>query len=265
MLEKDKIFFKKVTLVVCSRQRQSYLKNLIKYWSDTEVTVIILDNTKRKLDLTFLKSKKITIDYINCYKMSGFDRLKLANTRIKTEFVLLHHDDDIYLKSGILKCIKFLIKKKDYVSARGLEHSFSYKRKKIVGELQNKISKNSSLIQKNFIKRKKKLVKNFNPLLIFSLIRAKIWISTINFLGRNKLDYYHLWEIFFSFSILYNGKVKVINYPFILRNKINLPIRYTEKADTPENNLFLFFKSTTEKERYKIYEKFYLQKKRNFK
>ena len=260
---KDQNLLKNLTLIVCSYQRHDYLKNLIKYWWDTEVSVIILDNSKNELDLSFCKNKKIKIDYMNCYNVNGFERLKIANKRIKTKFVLLHHDDDVFLKSTLIKCIKFLIDKKEYVAIRGLEYDFWFKNKKIVGDLKRQISKNESLLDKNFINRKKKLMENFNSILIFSLIRVEAWKSSINFLKRNKLDYYHVWEIFFSFSILYFGKVKVIKYPFILRNKINLPIRYNEKVDTPENNLFSFFRNTNEKQRNRIYKNFWLQKKKN--
>ena len=259
-----KKLLKDVTLVVLSKDRHQYLIGLLNYWKNTNISIIILDNTKKSLKYPSSLTKKIKLNYIHCYKKSVFKRLNIASHKIKSKFTLLHHDDDLYFKSTIIKGVNFLSKHNDYSAVRGLEFNFNLDSKKnITGRLNEDISEVDSLDQSNFLDRKNKMIKKFRNGPLYSLTRTEVWIKTQSFLYTNKLSYYYVWEIFLALSIIYFGKFKILNSPFLLRNGISIGQRYDDETTIPENNLYTFITNSTYKKKISIYKKFFLLKKIN--
>ena len=262
--EEKKNSFEDVTLIVLSKDRHKYLIGLLNYWKNTNISIIILDNTRQSLKYSNSLTKKIKLNYIHCYKKSVFERLNIASHKIKSKFTLLHHDDDLYFKSTLLKCVNFLLKYNDYSAVRGLEYNFNIDREKnIIGKFNEDISEDESLDQSNFLARKNKMIKKFRNGPLYSLTRTEVWIKSQRFLYTNKLSYYYVWEIFLALSVIYLGKFKILNSPFLLRNNISISQRYNDETTIPENNLYTFLTNLTHKKKRSIYKKFFLLKKTN--
>ena len=265
-LDSKKNLLKDVTLVVLSKDRHKYLIGLLNYWKNTNISIIILDNTKKSLKFPVSSTKKINLIYIHCYKKSVFKRLNIATLKIKSKFTLLHHDDDLYFKSTIIKGVNFLLKNKDYSAVRGLEYSFNLDSKKnIIGRLNKDISEADSLNQSHFLDRKNKMIKKFRNGPLYSLTRTEIWIKSQSFLYTNKLSYYFVWEIFLGLAVIYFGKFKILNSPFLLRNNISVSQRYNDETTIPDNNLHTFLTNSTYKKKTDIYKNFFLLRKINSK
>lgn len=123
-----------ITIIIPSYERQNYLRKVIRYWKDSKAKIIILDGSKKKIDFNKIGHSK-NIKYFHFPKKSLFERLGLASKMIKTEYSILCCDDELYLESGLLSCLKELKKNKDLSCVMGRVLCFRYRdnKNKLVG------------------------------------------------------------------------------------------------------------------------------------
>ena len=113
-----------ISLLVPTKDRPSYVKRLLKYYSHLKFTgyIYILDGSNKKFsqDITKfikqLKNKKVL--YFHDVGFPGTITKKYIS-RVKTDYVAQLGDDDYLIPSGIKKCIEFLNKYPDFSAAHG--------------------------------------------------------------------------------------------------------------------------------------------------
>tara|TARA_Y100000768_G_scaffold358059_1_gene313580 strand:+ start:304 stop:1377 length:1074 start_codon:yes stop_codon:yes gene_type:complete len=122
-----KNFKKKITVIILSYNRKKYLKRTVDYYLNENFKVLVLDGSENKT----LFRKNINLKYIHTNK-HYYDRLIIAYKNLKTDYYIIANDDEFYLPTPIYKCLNFLEKNKDYVSAIGRTIVFQFKYKKIL-------------------------------------------------------------------------------------------------------------------------------------
>ena len=102
--------------------RQRFIKRLIKYWQGTlrECKIFILDGSKNEINKSYLNLiNSDNINYIHCKNETYFERYIKIPELLKTKYVQLVADDEIFLRSGIKRCINFLEENQSFSSCTG--------------------------------------------------------------------------------------------------------------------------------------------------
>ena len=102
--------------------RQKFVKRLIKYWQENfkETRIFILDGSEIEIKKNNLNlSKSSNINYIHCKNKTYFERYIKISELLNTKYVQLVADDEIFLRSGVEKCINFLEDNQNYSCCTG--------------------------------------------------------------------------------------------------------------------------------------------------
>jgi glycosyltransferase domain-containing protein len=227
----------KLTLVMLSYNRQKFILRSIKYWSSTNVNLIILDGSPDSLNV---EVKDGNIIYLHS-PISYIDRFIKSIDLIKTKYVALIADDDFLLFSGISKVIDELELDSNLVSCIGTAMGFDNKYGKVIGVdfLPNLL--NYELLDDH---PRSRILKHMDPYIystIYSVMRSEVWkviISTFKY-PELSIDPEELIEQQFELAACLLGKSKVVNQMMWLRSLEDLPVRvrypdlYIKEKPTP--------------------------------
>ena len=96
-----------LTLVIPAYNRPAYLARQVEYWAGTGVHLCILDGSKEKAPDSLISQLSENMHYE--YMPIGFnDRLVHAANIVKTKYVALLGDDELYVKQGLSDCLDLL-------------------------------------------------------------------------------------------------------------------------------------------------------------
>lgn len=109
-----------LTICIFTYERKQDLERLVKYWSSTDVKVIILDASNQPAKIVNSKSLK----YFHTPNIPLHKRLLKFSEVIETKYILLSPDDDFFALEGIGKTLKFLDNNSEFSSAQGLRVRF---------------------------------------------------------------------------------------------------------------------------------------------
>jgi len=250
--------FSDLTLITLTFNKHRPLLNMLDYWSNTNVNIIILEGSNNSLQGNQIFKKKKNFKYFFLPNTSILDRLKFATSKVKSKYILLHHDDDLYFQNIVKKILFFLNKNNQYSSAAGLHVNFyNNNARSLVGSIVDDIKINNSLSKNSFFERKNGFIKKYNSLILNSIIKTCAFKKAILFVKKNNLQYYFVWEVFIGLVVIYFGKNKFINYPFFFRNMSSVPIRYDDDLTDINNNLYKWYYTTSIKEKNEIYNNFF--------
>ena len=112
---------KNLTIIIPSFNRPKDLKRQIPFWGSTDASVIILDGSDNPLLLDETLPENISYHHL---PISLNERIAYSHSLIKTKFVVMLADDEIFLHSALNASIKFLENNPDYSSCKGLCISF---------------------------------------------------------------------------------------------------------------------------------------------
>ena len=223
MYPNNKNILKNLTIVIPSYNRQSYLIRIIEYWSNKNVKLIILDGSKRNIKNKIKKFNK-NIKYI--HKPVGlYERLLCSIKLIKTKYVMLGSDDEFYIPSALIECLKFLSANQGYGCCTGQALGFNFKKGKIYAYNQYKELRNLKLNNSNPNKRVKKHFLNYVPAHLYSVCKSNIWKTVAKATFSKEYNFYAAWEIQFEFLILFSKKSIALPNLLWLRSRENEPIR----------------------------------------
>jgi glycosyltransferase domain-containing protein len=105
----------KLTICILSKNKNLELYKLLDYWGTANFNVIVLHETNNPL---IFKEKNYKLKYLPSQN-SFFDRLLMLSKLIKTEYVLVSPDDEIFSISSIYECLEFLDKNPEFSAAAG--------------------------------------------------------------------------------------------------------------------------------------------------
>ena len=96
-----------LTLVIPAYNRPAYLARQVDYWANTGVQLCILDGSKQKAPGDLIGRMGTNVHYE--YMPVGFnERLVHASQIVKTKYVALLGDDELYAKQGLRDCMDTL-------------------------------------------------------------------------------------------------------------------------------------------------------------
>ena len=211
----------KLTVVLITYNRHTYLARTIDYWKNINVNLLILDGSATSFDSQYIpKTSLAKIKYIH-YPYSLNARLKHSLSFIKTEYILLASDDEYFLPAGINDCIKFLDNKPDYISCIGRTLAFNIENNNIVLWPEYEDMNGYEVDSNNPFMRMFSHMGEYTCNTIFSVVRSKDWKVAINIITSYNYNVYSIQEYQFENVISFLGKSKVINSLMWLRNQEN--------------------------------------------
>lgn len=95
---------RQLTVIIPSYNRHEYLIRQIAYWSNSCVTVLILDGSSSALPKniqSFIEEKFSNIKYINVDEKDVFKRLSLAKSFVSTKYSVMSGDDEFILAPSL--------------------------------------------------------------------------------------------------------------------------------------------------------------------
>jgi len=109
-----------LTICIFTYERKQDLERLVKYWSSTDVKVIILDASNQPAKIVNSKNLK----YFHTPNTPLHKRLLKFSEIVETKYILLSPDDDFFALEGIGQTLKFLDNNSEFSSAQGLRVRF---------------------------------------------------------------------------------------------------------------------------------------------
>lgn len=205
----------KLTIVIVSLNRQEYLKRLIKFWSNYNVNILIIDGSINKLKDDFSNFKNLT--YVHSQK-SRFERYLASIDFVKTEFVIFASDDEFYLPSALRSCINFLLSNPSYSSCGGRAVGFGTKEKKLFGIRQYAGLKDFCLDQNSAADRIFKHFSSYTPAHFYSVKHSAKWKKICSNIYKKKHSFHASHEYQMEFLTMVSGKSKIISELMWMRN-----------------------------------------------
>lgn len=222
----DFSLLEKLTIVIFSYNRHRYLIRTINYWSKYNVKLLVLDGSSSKLNDLCLQKKNIK--YV--YNTSGlYGRLLSSVNFIDTEFTILSSDDEFYLPSALISCIKFLSKEIEFSNCGGRAIGFRTDKKNIFGMKAYPRLNDLCLDHNNAIDRATKHFSNYVPAHFYSVMRTRKWKIICRHVFEKQYNLDAAFELQVEFLSVIAGKSKIIPELMWLRNKEVVPINFDLK------------------------------------
>lgn len=123
---------KDLTLVIPAYNRPAYLERQIDYWAESGVQLCILDGSKNPASDDLVARMGADVHYE--YMPIGFnERLVHATKIVRTKYVALLGDDELYVKQGLLDCINLLDSDQRLIGCVGRSLFFFHREGEILG------------------------------------------------------------------------------------------------------------------------------------
>jgi len=208
-----------LTIIIFSYNRHKWLKKIISYWSNYSVKLLVLDGSDKRLNDKYISFKNIK--YIHDQR-GLYERLLSSSNYIDTKFVILGSDDEFYLPSALLSCVKFLSKEESYSSCQGLAIGFGTRKngKEIYGFQQYIEFRNLCfhLDQGTLLERITRHFSNYTMAHTWSVIRFEKWKLICKYIFSKEYNFCAVWELQLEFLTMVSGKTKIIPELMWLRN-----------------------------------------------
>jgi glycosyltransferase domain-containing protein len=242
-----------LTIIIPTKDRPDYLKQLINYYQDFKFQgkILILDSSTKK---NFIKSKSIINSCrlkknIRHMRLIGrpFECTAEVRSKITTSFVCWSGDDDLFLVSGLIKIIKILKKNTNISGINGLTITFKLK-DKLKKKYGFSVYQNFSSEKKFPLERLLDIFKNYK-VPVFSIFKTKDFKRMLEYVplkkNRNicptRIIHDELLE---SFLLAFFNKIKFYKIPYLIRmippKKFAKPIDQHRAQPPKDLKSFLF-------------------------
>ena len=108
-----------------THNRHQLLDNLIlPHFTQMGVSLVVVDSSAEPHEAS---QNDPRVDYVHCpNEPLPYKLVKPVNELVKTPYMLMHPDDRLTSKDGIVKCVEFLENNSDYTTAHGLTFEAHY-------------------------------------------------------------------------------------------------------------------------------------------
>ena len=210
------------TIVCLSYNRHSALKQLISYYTNSKVHLIIADGSNEAFD--HYKYVNVSNTYFQCTylhipSVSIHPRVKAAVELISSEFCCFIDDSDIILMSGLKKAIDFLESNTDFSSVSG-DVVFSYYDKvfkKCNFMTMGHWSSELILTGKSSERLIKLITEARTANLYYCVTRTKYLKAFPLLISNIKYNFSGTYELLWTAFLVINGKFKKLDFPFLIR------------------------------------------------
>ena len=169
-----------LTLVIPAYNRPTYLARQIDYWAGSGVHLCILDGSKNSADPELIARMGPDVHYE--YMPIGFnERLVHASKIVKTKYVALLGDDELYVMQGLRDCMDLLDADERLIGCVGRSLFFFHREGEIYGHQVYEKSQNVDGMYGGNIER---LINSFPhgdpsgaPYLLYGVFRKEQWCT----------------------------------------------------------------------------------------
>ena len=204
-----------------SFERQLFIIRSMKYWSNKNVKLVVIDGSERPIKSSFLKSLNLNRNiYYEHYKSSYVKRLKRATSLVNTKYVALIGDDEFYIPSTVEKCINELDKNNKLVSCCGTAVGFYPFNGLIYGKLKYPKLLGYKIQHNNPRERVKFHMRNYVPSLVYGVTRSHQWKTATSAYTDKEFPVFAMFEIQMEMILSFCGKSKVIPFCFNLLYRV---------------------------------------------
>jgi glycosyltransferase domain-containing protein len=204
--------------------RHEYALRAIRFWSNTDVHLIVIDGTSEPLSADIVKDFPDNITYISD-SSSWTNRMKIGAERSLTEFSALISDDEFFLPSSLIELIQALDDRQSLVSAIGHVLRFYPYKQSVLYQYSYPEFKTASILEKDPMLRVQKHLHPYRVTSLYAVIRTDCFrknIAVADICSRfpNSASF----EVGFEIANAYQGEIIVLPIVSWLRSNENPPI-----------------------------------------
>ncbi len=213
-----------ITIIIFTKNRKLFLERQIKWWQKFPVKLLILDGSDNDEYLKEALEQNSSINYIKELRLSS--RMKIAAENVTTKYAAISGDDDFYLVSALLECIKFLEQNDDFVSCLPQFLSFDVSKNEVLFKNSYLESINFAISSENIIERVCQKMLPYTVASSYSVQRSSTLINSLKLgIEGDDIDYQRkpkaLLEISVEISTAIQGKMSSISQVGYLRSNEN--------------------------------------------
>lgn len=209
-----------LTIVVPSYNRQPFALRSMRYWSETDVTLHVLDGSATAICSHEIESLPGNIHYHHA-PIPLLDRIGAAAALPQTRYAALLSDDEFFLSSGLEACIAELEANNDLVSCGGRCLAFRPTDAGVNGWCDYPEQQNYALLQDDAGERMLAHMNPYTPSTIYSVTRTAVWSQALSILPKREFPVFGLAEYQMEMAFSYLGKSKIIPWLLWLRSYEN--------------------------------------------
>jgi len=208
-----------LSILVTVHERQITLRRLLPHLKGFGCEILVTDSSKTRVPQNMLD--EFNVRYLHHPGVDFYTNNITGLKELSSKYVVALSDDDFLVKKSVFKCLDFLRKNPDYVSAEGLSLKFQEKNATLMDSygIEAYCLRQERLEASDFLGRAKQCFDVFWPP-IHSVINRKCYLEVFEFI-RNHPEYQpirYVDKIVALFMALY-GKTKLINTLYLLRSE----------------------------------------------
>lgn len=211
----------KVTIIIPTFNRPSYLKRVLDYYSGYSVdyNIIVADSSSDEnkiLNKEIISSfQNLNILYLSHYSDKINPNYKLADALnyVQTEYCVLCADDDFITPEGIKQSVEFLENNPDFVAVHGHYISFYLKtnKKREKQFCWRPIYHQESVISQNPAVRLKFYLTNYLSPIFYGVYRTDSLKMIFGEFLKSKVEHYRFSELLLAMLAIIYGKIKCLD------------------------------------------------------
>ena len=230
----------KLTLVITTHNRNSYLARTLDYLSEYKYPIIIADSSSAPYNREIAKG----IQYLYTPEKKYTEKLFNALNRVKTPYVLLYPDDDFLIVNAVESFVTFMDEHPDYSSVQGNCVGFSIKPDKIGVAPAYTNSFKRAFGEDSASKRVEQLLSDYMQI-YYAVYRTEVLRKSFEFTSEHVTNLI-INEVFLSVFSLVEGKHAVLPVFYFAREAMSDAIGNelfdtisTEERHKPEYSWFM--------------------------
>ncbi|MCB1180118.1 MAG: TIGR00180 family glycosyltransferase, partial [Leptospiraceae bacterium] len=223
-----------LSIVIPTYNRQNYVLRNMKFWSNKNVLVYVLDGSADSIEKNKLEGLGENINYFHL-PITFPERVKKSLELVKTKYTVFMGDDEFYFPSGLKQCIDELEKNEDLVACSGRCLGFQYKNKILSSWFMYNNQKNYSISSNDPIERMKYHMENYTPSTVYGVTRTEDWKNSWRSFTEKEFPIFSMAEIQLELSLSFFGKSKVIPVLTWFRSYENETVLTGEGSFSREN------------------------------
>jgi len=212
-----------ITIVMPTRERQAFMLRGVSYWGSLGVRLIVADGSEEALSASTIGSFPPNVTYLHSIENLP-SRLATASAAVKTKFVAMVSDDEFFLRSGLVRCVRFLDQERDFVSCTGRAISIEVSESGLSWGTQYPEMAGRVLDAHDASTRVTQHFSHYTPVHVWSVIRTDVWKSAVNLCNQQEFRLYAQFELQLEYLVSFAGKSCVLPQLMWVRSKENASI-----------------------------------------
>ena len=217
-----------VTVVILSRGREDILSRTLSYWSELNISVLVLHNTNNPIETSSLGSN---IEYL-VERTSYGERCGHISRLLKTQFAILSSDDELYVPSALFALKSQLERNPSLSSVGGLTIAigrYGPRKTSIPCYTNMKSYKNSGVSSFERLKNHFSEQNGYRNGAIYRLMRKELMSELMQTFSKiSAISTPYIYEVTGEIIVASYGQSSYISNIYWIRNWINKPVGHSK-------------------------------------